>query len=324
MLETLGFSPVEAALYELLVTHGRMTLDEVLAQSEVEPERQRRALNALVAKGLVRQLAAPAHEYVVAPPEQAIEVLIAEQMSALRAVRARSAELAARVRRVTQHADPTELIEVVSGDGAARQLFLQVVKTAREELAIFDRPPYAASPTEGLEEQAERMTADRLRLRTVFDRSLLEDPVHVRRMLAGIANGEQGRVATVPIKLAIIDREWGMLPLVHADGVTPEAVVIVRKSVLLDSMLALFESVWQNAAEIRPQTDDELTLLTTDEADLRQVAHLMAVGMTDLAIARHLGISERTVRRRIKDLMNELRVDSRFLAGVRAAQRGWV
>lgn len=323
MLEALGFGAVEAALYELLVAHGRMTLDEVLAQGDVKPQRQRRALSELVSKGLVRQLAGPEHEYVVAPPEPAIEVLIAEQMSALQAVRAQSAELAARVRSVTQNADPAELIEVVSGDGAARQLFLQVVKTVREELLVFDRPPYAAAPTEAIEEQAERMTAG-LSLRTVFDSSLLDDSVHVRRILAGVANGEQGRVATVPLKLAIIDREWGMLPLVHADGVTPEAVVIVRRSVLLDSMLALFESIWSHAAEIRPQSADELTLLATDEAELRQLAHLMAAGMTDLAIARHLGISERTVRRRIKDLTDELRVDSRFVAGVKAAQRGWV
>lgn len=324
MLDALGFDPVEVAVYDLLLTHGRMSADDVLAQGDVAPRRQRQALQTLVAKGLVRQLAGPDREYVVAPPEQAIEVLVAERISALQAVRARSAELAERVRRVAGPADPAELIEVVSGEGAARHLFLQVVKTARQELAVFDRPPYATSPTEAADEQAERMTADGLRLRTVFDSSLLEDELHVRRILAGVAAGEEGRIATVPLKLAIIDREWGMLPLVHADGVTPEAVVIVRKSVLLDSMVALFESIWQHAAPIKAQTADELTALTTDEAELRQLTHLMAAGMTDVAIARHLGISERTLRRRIKDLMDELRVDSRFLAGVRAAQRRWI
>ena len=45
---------------------------------------------------------------------------------------------------------------------------------------------------------------------------------------------------------------------------------------------------------------------------------------TDTAIARHLAISERTLRRRLKDLMDELGVDSRFVAGVRAVERGWL
>jgi DNA-binding CsgD family transcriptional regulator len=86
----------------------------------------------------------------------------------------------------------------------------------------------------------------------------------------------------------------------------------------------LFESVWQHAAQVKPKTGDELLVMGTAEGDLRQLTHLMATGMTDTAIARHLGVSERTVRRRVKDLMDELRVDSRFLAGVRAVERGWL
>lgn len=324
MLEALGFSPIEEYVYELLVTRGRLSLAEVAAAGDVKPELLREALEKLVSKGLVRRLAGPDHEFVVAPPEYALEVLIADQMSALQAVRASSAELAARVRRVsTQDVDPTKLIEIVSGEGSIRQLFLQVIKSAREEIAVFDCPPYAVDVTEAMSEQAERLDAGGLRLRTVFDRSLLEDPTHVRRIIQGVEAGEQARVARVPLKLAIIDGEWAMLPLLHAGGQTPEAVVIVRRSVLLDSLLALFESVWQQAVEVKA-TGGELLLTGTAEGDLRQIAQLLAAGMTDTAIAHHLGISQRTVRRRIKDLMDELRVDSRFVAGVRAVERGWL
>lgn len=325
MLEALGFGPVEEQVYDLLVARGRVSLaDIVAAGGDAEPERQREAVERLVAKGLVRRLATPDQEFVVAPPEYAIEVLIAERMSALQAVRESTAELAARVRRVTREVDPTELIEIVSGEGSVRQLFLQVIESARDEIAVFDRPPYATDISEGMRGQARRLGSGGLRLRTVFDRSLLEDPTHVQRILEGVENGEQGRVARVPLKLAIVDGEWAMLPLLHAEGRTPEAVVIVRSSVLLDSLVALFESVWQHAVEVRPRTGDGLSMSGTPEAELRQLVQLLAAGMTDVAIARHLAVSERTVRRRIKDLMDELRVDSRFLAGVRAAERGWL
>ena len=323
MLEAFGFSPVEENVYELLVARGRLALSEVLAQPDVKPEVQREALEKLVSKGLVRRLAGPDHEYVVAPPEHAIEALIAEQMNALQTVRAGAAELAARVRRVTQDVDPAELIEIVSGEGSVRQLFLQVIKSAREEIAVFDCPPYASDANEAMGEQAQRLDAGGVRFRTVFDRSLLDDPAHVSRILQGVEAGEEARVARVPLKLAIIDREWAMLPLLHADGQTPEATVIVRRSVLLDSMLALFESVWQHGVELKPLSG-ELELLGTGEDDLKQLAKLLAAGMTDTAIAHHLGLSERTIRRRIKDLLDELRVDSRFAAGVRAAERGWL
>jgi DNA-binding CsgD family transcriptional regulator len=324
LLEALGFTPVEDHVYSLLVTRARLSLEELIAEDGATPAVLRQALDTLVSKGLARRLPGPDHEFVVAPPEYAIEVLVAEQMSALQAVRATSAELAARVRKLTQEVDPTQLIEIVSGEGSVRQLFLQAIKSAREEIAVFDSPPYAVDVNEGMRQQSARMTTGGLRLRTVFDRSLLEDPSHVRRIMQGVEAGEQGRVAVVPLKLAIIDREWGMLPLVHGGGPTPEAAVIVRSSVMFDSLLALFESVWEHAVEIKPQSGDLQLLQGTAEGDLRQIAHLLAAGMTDTAIAHHLGISDRTVRRRIKDLMDELRVDSRFAAGVRAVARGWV
>ena len=44
----------------------------------------------------------------------------------------------------------------------------------------------------------------------------------------------------------------------------------------------------------------------------------------DEQIARALGMSVRTVRRRVADLMDELGADSRFQAGVEAVRRGWI
>ena len=51
---------------------------------------------------------------------------------------------------------------------------------------------------------------------------------------------------------------------------------------------------------------------------------LLAAGQKDEQIARALGMSLRTVRRRVADLMTELGSDSRFAAGVEAARRGWI
>jgi len=323
VLESLGFSALEERVYDLLVGRGRLSLAELVAASDVAPELQREALDTLVANGLVRQLSGNDREYVVAPPEQAIEVLISQHMSALQSVRARAAEVAVKARRAVQASDPTQLIEIVSGEGSVRQLFLQAVKSAREEIVTFDRPPYASDHDEAASVQDERFASGGFRIRAVYDRSLLEDPFHVRRILHGLASGEEGRVAAVPLKLAIIDREWAILPLLFAEGETVEAAVIVRRSVLLDSLLALFETVWQQAVEMKA-TADELATVAASERELREIAHLLAIGMTDVAIANHLRVSERTVRRRIKDLMDELRVDTRYRAGIKAAQRGWL
>jgi DNA-binding NarL/FixJ family response regulator len=53
---------------------------------------------------------------------------------------------------------------------------------------------------------------------------------------------------------------------------------------------------------------------------LRQLSR----GAKDEQIARSLGVSLRTVRRRMADLFEELGVESRFQAGVEAVRRGWI
>ena len=51
---------------------------------------------------------------------------------------------------------------------------------------------------------------------------------------------------------------------------------------------------------------------------------LMASGLTDEAAGRRLGVSARTMRRQMADLMERLDTTSRFEAGLKAAQRGWI
>jgi DNA-binding NarL/FixJ family response regulator len=67
-----------------------------------------------------------------------------------------------------------------------------------------------------------------------------------------------------------------------------------------------------------------------DGADLEPTAatrlllQLMRTGAVDTTIARELGVSLRTVHRRIAGLQHLLCVHSRFQLGVTARERGWV
>jgi len=59
--------------------------------------------------------------------------------------------------------------------------------------------------------------------------------------------------------------------------------------------------------------------------DLRRfLLQELAAGARDEQIARSLGLSLRTVRRRVADLLIERGVDTRFQAGVEAVRRGWL
>jgi DNA-binding NarL/FixJ family response regulator len=51
---------------------------------------------------------------------------------------------------------------------------------------------------------------------------------------------------------------------------------------------------------------------------------MLAAGMTDAAIARSRSWSMRTTQRRMRQLMTDLGVTSRFQAGVAAREKGWL
>ncbi|MEV0402233.1 LuxR C-terminal-related transcriptional regulator [Actinoallomurus sp. NPDC050550] len=61
--------------------------------------------------------------------------------------------------------------------------------------------------------------------------------------------------------------------------------------------------------------------LTEDD---RRLLDLLLAGMKDDAIARQLGLSTRTMRRRMKNLLDLLGADNRFQAGTQAVRRGWL
>ena len=63
------------------------------------------------------------------------------------------------------------------------------------------------------------------------------------------------------------------------------------------------------------------TGLTASEQELLR---LLGKGLTDEAAAKRLGVSLRTVKRRMEDLMRRLEAGSRFEAGLKAGQRGWL
>jgi DNA-binding CsgD family transcriptional regulator len=100
-----------------------------------------------------------------------------------------------------------------------------------------------------------------------------------------------------------------------------DSVAVIHEPMVIGLLRRMHEHTWQSAAGFVPARSgygDALTVLKSS------ILGLLASGLTDDAIARRVGMSERTLRRHIAAIMRDMAAESRFQAGVAAAMSGLV
>lgn len=153
------------------------------------------------------------------------------------------------------------------------------------------------------------------RSRVIYPARALEEAPEAVRRRAEL--GEHVRLlADVPGRLAVLG-EAAILREDLAGGTG--RVLVLRQPALVALARALFEELWQRALAV-PGLDGEAGQSSARQLLLERLAR----GVKDEQIARELGLSLRTVRRRVAEVLDELGATSRFQAGVEAVRRGWV
>jgi DNA-binding CsgD family transcriptional regulator len=322
MLEPLGLGLTEEAVYRILLSEPDISAPEVADRTGLPLARARDGLARVVALRLAQRSEGRPARFRAAPPDIAITALVNERQAALNKARLEVPELLAEYHEANAAALPGNLIEVLNGPRVGYRRFQELLAATSEELLTFDRVSDDASAG-AVEVEAEAPMLSRgVACRAIYEQAALEVPgrlPHLRR-LADL--GEQARVAPrLPLKMLICDRKRAMLPLTSGGDQATESVVLVGPSALLDGLLEIFEGYWQRGTPLWAPGRREVGLsgLTEEEYEVLQ---LLATGLKDEAIARQLGISMRTARRRISSLLTTLGVGSRFQAGVEAARRG--
>jgi DNA-binding CsgD family transcriptional regulator len=125
----------------------------------------------------------------------------------------------------------------------------------------------------------------------------------------------------VPVRMTVVDRS--VAAILHRQPQLPLEMFVVREPALVIPLVELFETSWAAAKPIDgpdPKQGSEREPTQQEVALLR----LLAAGSTDEAAAKKLGVSVRTVRRIMAELMDQLEASSRFEAGHKATQRGWL
>ncbi|MER7444597.1 helix-turn-helix domain-containing protein [Micromonospora avicenniae] len=321
MLESAGLSAAEESTYLALLRHGAATVDQLVRRTGRTATQVSRAVTGLGRKGMVHRTPPPHGLVVPVPPDEAIDQLIQRRHSELDRVREAAHTLAAQTRDRTAGRRTGELIEIVQGQASVQRAFDRVQRVARTEVRQLVAPPYAAAKQVN-SVQMER--ASQVTYRVVYTIDSLDDPAILAATTEHVRTGELARLApTVPTKLAVADHTLALLPLVWTDA-AQDAAVLVHPCALLDALVALFEGVWAAATPLTLSGADASTAQGEISDEDRKLLSLLVAGMTDEAAGARLGMSRRTVVRRMQHLMKTAGAQSRLQLGWRAHERGWL
>ncbi|HEY0538239.1 MAG TPA: DNA-binding response regulator [Actinoallomurus sp.] len=153
--------------------------------------------------------------------------------------------------------------------------------------------------------------------RKLYTPAALADDEQRGHLLQVAAAGAKVRIcdAGLPHETIIIDRR---VMLLAGPGVPGDREFTVTTSPgLIGPVYALFDATWESAVPLADRR--ELPMITPDA---REILRALGAGLTDEVAARRMGVSLRTYRRRVADLMRALDSDSRFQAGLRAGELG--
>ena len=217
------------------------------------------------------------------------------------------------------HAD----VETITGPEPIQSLIERLILRATE--SAWSSIPGRPIPPQMLE--IARPFDEELSQRGVAGRSLYQNSVLADRRNLDYARWLSGlgieirSTPVIPIRMIIVDRSVGVI-LYPQPQVAPE-MFVVREPALLVPLIELYEMSWAAAKPIDGPEPEETSAKEPTQQEVA-LLRLLASGSTDEAAAKKLGVSVRTVRRIMADLMDQLEASSRFEAGHKATQRGWL
>ncbi|PFG41373.1 sugar-specific transcriptional regulator TrmB [Isoptericola jiangsuensis] len=328
-----GLSADLLAVYRLLVATPGASAGHVAATLDVPRGAARERLAALAERGFASVSARPDDggdtgdddvRYVAAPPSVVLGGRLAAHEVAVRRAQAELDTLEEMYRHAGAEGGADDVVQVVRGAAEVAHWFARVQSGARGEVRAFVQHPVAVT---GADENhvEDELVRRGVRYRVLFEQAALDTfPGGLDAFAAGLRAGESARVIdALPLRMVIADDGLALLPVLSAPERASAAAMLVRPSALLTGLIALFDTLWTRAAPVILDAPSGVPSVgVADDVDARLLSLLLA-GSTDESAAHQLGISTRTVQRRIRELMDRAGVRTRAQLGWHAARAGW-
>lgn len=166
---------------------------------------------------------------------------------------------------------------------------------------------------ESVRRQRNEVIASGRPLRTILPLSMLTDSAWHAFAQERAEVGEQQRFLPddqIKVEFGVFGRSAVVL---DEGGGAEDDFILLRSPAVMDVFVTLFDELWRRAEPILNQD--------ASAQDVKLLEYL-ALGFKDEAMARQLGVSLRTVRRRVAALMEQHGVETRFQLGMAVSSRG--
>lgn len=244
---------------------------------------------------------------------------LAEQQRQLEMSRATAAQL------IAEYADlrPRTVspgVEQLVGLDQVRERLISLTREVATEVMTLASGAHTQQGIDAARPLDQELLDRGLVIRTVYLDSVRNSLPTMRYVDWLTAQGAQVRtLPMLPTRMIIVDRARAVIP-VNSDDTAAGAVLLSGHGTLT-ALCALFESLWEQAQPLGLPPVPDVDGLTPQA---RTALALLAEGHTDEAIAKRLAVSPRTARRIATELIERLGARSRFQAGVRAVELGWL
>ncbi|WP_229847842.1 helix-turn-helix domain-containing protein [Kitasatospora griseola] len=325
VLQALGLNALTETVYRTLLAEPDRGVEQIAAKLHLSEAEVREALDELLELTLLRPASDSRTLRAVSPEVGLIRLLAHNQNQLLHRQQqletARTA-IAALSAEYTDRRLDDEMVVRLDSLEAVRDRLEELAATAAEECLSLMRGGAVRPDSIQAGKHPNQVALERgVAIRSIFQESFRNDPDTLRyaRWLADLG-GSTRTVPILPMRLVIVDRSIALIPSDPSDG--RRGALELHGAALVQPLCALFEELWRNGADFgqqpAPRDDQDLT------GSERALLQLLGQGHTDESAGRKLGLSLRTVRRMMKDLMNRLGAESRFQAGAQAVRKDWL
>ncbi|MFJ8108738.1 helix-turn-helix domain-containing protein [Streptomyces sp. NPDC096132] len=314
-------------LYRFALTKQVVTAGKLIAALDLPPETVRDGLATLLDIGLLAPVEGDAGWFVAVDPNMVTAEVVGPVERAIWQQRMDAAQARERLSTLIPlyggqdkvGAESTRMERIEDLDDV-RGVIAGFAANCREE--VLTSQPGGGRREEVLEEaigRDEQMLRRGVRMRTLYQHTARFSPgtrAYVERVTE--LGADVRTVDDQIMRLLVFDRKVAVISV--RDSVN--GAVIIHDRDLVHFLVNTFELVWAAAQPFPLSWNNGELAEIGDELKLK-IFRLLSEGLTDQVIAKRMGMSVRTCRRHIAEVMSRLEAETRFRAGYLLGSRGW-